>query len=329
MVAFAPSRRPCPPEPKRSTWSYADKPIISDGGGGLRYYHRNQQYSIIALTDGGGTVKERYAYDAYGTPTTLDASLSQLATSSENNRYTYTGREYDEALGLYHYRARMYDPVAGRFCSRDPIGFEGSPWNVYEYVGSRPIVNYDPFGHEISEIFLPSPRGVDINLFPQDDPLHAVARDMPFDGGKIVIGGHGYPNGIIKGSDNEPIYSPELIERVKSLSKFRPGMPILLLVCDAGKNKKMCQNLANGTGSTVWAAEAHCEYHFFTITSMGLLINVDFDYTEFVDEDKNVVWPFPTPPNGNPAMPLRGPVQGKPSKGISNNKYSSNFGLPA
>ncbi|TWT84398.1 tRNA nuclease WapA precursor [Planctomycetes bacterium CA13] len=126
--------------------SYIDEPVIRGGTGGLRYYHRNQQYSIIALTDGGGLIKERYAYDAYGTPTILDSSLSALATSLSSNRYTYTGREWDEALGLYHYRARMYDSASGRFCSRDPIGYEGSKWNLYEYVESRPVSNTDPSG---------------------------------------------------------------------------------------------------------------------------------------------------------------------------------------
>ncbi|QDS94245.1 hypothetical protein FF011L_30240 [Roseimaritima multifibrata] len=35
------------------------------------YYHRNQQYSVTALTDTTGTISERYAYDAYGKLTVL------------------------------------------------------------------------------------------------------------------------------------------------------------------------------------------------------------------------------------------------------------------
>jgi RHS repeat-associated protein len=126
--------------------SYIDEPVMRSGAGGNRYYHRNQQYSIIALTNGSGAIQERYAYDAYGGLTILSSSLSPLATSAEGNRYTYTGREFDEALDLYHYRARMYDSATGRFCSRDPIGFEGSPWNLYEYVSSMPLDNSDPYG---------------------------------------------------------------------------------------------------------------------------------------------------------------------------------------
>jgi uncharacterized protein RhaS with RHS repeats len=40
----------------------------------------------------------------------------------------------------------MYHPNLGRFCSRDPIGYDGSQWNVYEYVGSSPIHVLDPSG---------------------------------------------------------------------------------------------------------------------------------------------------------------------------------------
>jgi len=85
-----------------------------------RHYDSNQQYSITAVSDGGGSVVERYAYSAYGHVTIADGSGSQISNSEISNRYTYTGRERDEGLSLYHYRARMYDAVCGRFVSRDP-----------------------------------------------------------------------------------------------------------------------------------------------------------------------------------------------------------------
>jgi RHS repeat-associated protein len=109
-------------------------------------YQRNQQYSITAVTTSSGSVAERYAYTAYGQPTILDGSGSVLSSSAINNRYTYTGREWDQTLGLYHFRARWMSGLAGRFMGRDPIEFEGSQWNLYEFVSSRVTVAIDPFG---------------------------------------------------------------------------------------------------------------------------------------------------------------------------------------
>ncbi len=126
-------------------------PIMRIGhtGGGEHYYHRNQQYSIIALTDQNGNVKERYSYTAYGGLGIYDNGGTARATSNYDNRYTYTGstgREWDETAELYHYRARVYDPLSGRFCSRDPIGYWGGSWCQYEFVGSRPLKALDPHG---------------------------------------------------------------------------------------------------------------------------------------------------------------------------------------
>jgi len=83
-------------------------------------FNRNQQYSITAVSNGGGSVVERYAYSQV---TIFDDSGSQISDSAISNRYTFTGREWDDGLSLYHYRARMYDAVGGRFVSRDLIGF--------------------------------------------------------------------------------------------------------------------------------------------------------------------------------------------------------------
>ena len=97
------------------------------------------------MTDESGNVTERYAYDAYGAPTIFDAAGVERATSTEKNRFMYTGREWDEDLSLYYFRARMYDPYSGRFCSRDPIGYGGGV-NFYAYVNGRVLRLVDPLG---------------------------------------------------------------------------------------------------------------------------------------------------------------------------------------
>jgi len=91
----------------------------------------NHQYSITAVTTSTGSIAERYAYSAYGQPTILNASGAVISATTLSNRYSFTGREWDATLGLHHFRARWMSPSAGRFLTRDPIGFKGSRWNLY------------------------------------------------------------------------------------------------------------------------------------------------------------------------------------------------------
>ncbi|WP_153558974.1 RHS repeat-associated core domain-containing protein [Roseimaritima sediminicola] len=125
--------------------SYIDEPVMRAGSTSTAklYYHRNQQYSVTALTDTTGSIAERYAYDAYGKLTVTDGSGNSISGSAYGNRYTYTGREWDGELGLYYFRARMYSPESGRFVSRDPIGYEDGQ-NLYE--NSFRLVGVDPTG---------------------------------------------------------------------------------------------------------------------------------------------------------------------------------------
>jgi hypothetical protein len=134
--------------------SYIDEPVVrktAGTGGTLVYFHRNHQYSVTAITTSTGTIAERYAYTAYGQPTILNASGSPLTpqASSLTNRYSYTGREWDATLGLHHFRARWMSPSAGRFITRDPIGFAGGAFSIVEYCHSNPFVYVDPTGEQI------------------------------------------------------------------------------------------------------------------------------------------------------------------------------------
>ena len=55
-------------------------------------------------------------------------------------------------MGLYYYRARWYDPVAGRFVSDDPVGFAAGDANLGRYVGNGPNNSTDPSGLEKVEV---------------------------------------------------------------------------------------------------------------------------------------------------------------------------------
>jgi RHS repeat-associated protein len=69
----------------------------------------------------------------------------------------------DPATGLYYLRARYYDPVAGRFLSKDPVaGLLNDPQtlNPYVYTVNNPVNYVDPSG----EFWLPVFVGAGVNV---------------------------------------------------------------------------------------------------------------------------------------------------------------------
>lgn len=66
-------------------------------------------------------------------------------TSWSGPRFRYTGQAALPEIQSYHYKARVYDPVLGRFLQTDPIGQEDDP-NLYAYVQGDPVNNEDPTG---------------------------------------------------------------------------------------------------------------------------------------------------------------------------------------
>ena len=114
-------------------------------GGDSYYYHKNHLCSVVALTNANGNLVERYEYDPYGHPSFFDANDNALTQSAVGNTILFTGRDYDYETGLYYYRARTMHPGLGRFMQHDPKMYVDG-LNLYNYVGSMPIMYNDPFG---------------------------------------------------------------------------------------------------------------------------------------------------------------------------------------
>ena len=93
---------------------------------------------------------EEYRYNAFGKTYIRDGKSDNWREFKESrigNVRLFTGREYDEEIGLYYYRARYYSADLGRFISRDPIGTADNI-NLYTYVGNSPVGFVDPMGRE-------------------------------------------------------------------------------------------------------------------------------------------------------------------------------------
>jgi RHS repeat-associated protein len=118
-----------------------DEPLVwyeGDDYSERYWFVSNRQGTIVAITNASGAVTNVNAYDDYGAPESALAGTFGL-----------NGALWLSQTGLYHMRARAYDPRIGRFVSPDPIGY-GDGMNMYAYVGNDPINRWDPMGLEMS-----------------------------------------------------------------------------------------------------------------------------------------------------------------------------------
>jgi RHS repeat-associated protein len=124
-----------------------DQPLAMNRQGSTVYYNADALGSITSLNDTTGAIVATYQYDAFGKSTGTTGTLA--------NSFRYTGREWDQEIGLYYYRARYFDSSIGRFLSDDPVGFKGGP-NFYRYVLNNPASLVDPSG-EITQVAVGGP----------------------------------------------------------------------------------------------------------------------------------------------------------------------------
>ena len=85
-----------------------------------------------------GTVTAHFEYDPFGR-TVVNTDTGSLFT------YRFSTKPLDSATGLYYYGYRYYDPVSGRWPSRDPIEETGGI-NLYGFVGNSPLGDIDSLG---------------------------------------------------------------------------------------------------------------------------------------------------------------------------------------
>jgi RHS repeat-associated protein len=117
------------------------------------YVHRDHLGSPELLTRANGTAVVGLSFSAYGERRDTDwdgpIGSTDLATLGNTTREGYTGHAMLDGVGLVHMNGRVYDPVIGRFLSRDPIvdARVSQGANGYAYVWNNPLTFTDPSGY--------------------------------------------------------------------------------------------------------------------------------------------------------------------------------------
>lgn len=125
-----------------TTYYYAGNILLAADNGSIAYYHPDHLGSTTLVTDGAGALLRETRYGPFG-----------AVLSGGNDRYLYTGQEFDSETDLYYYGARFYKPAYYHFTQPDRIiqaVYDPQFLNRYAYVRNNPYKYIDPDGSQAS-----------------------------------------------------------------------------------------------------------------------------------------------------------------------------------
>ena len=122
------------------------------GGSGKKfYYHNDHLGSALAVTDENGNKVVERDFTPFGERINTDV-YDDEPRDIEEDESGFTGKDWDEDVGLYYYNARWYDPAVGRFISEDSVADLANNNHEYVYCANNPIINIDPTGNTLGNV---------------------------------------------------------------------------------------------------------------------------------------------------------------------------------
>ena len=126
-------------------YTYGVQRISMTSGANTSYYMRDGLGSTANLTSSTGATQWTWSYVPFGAIRT-----ETKASGSQPENFMKFSGEYLDPTGLYHLRARQYDPSTGRFLQVDPVDATADLQNpigsTYGYARGRPTAMSDPTG---------------------------------------------------------------------------------------------------------------------------------------------------------------------------------------
>ncbi len=114
----------------------------------VTYLHADRLGSSVYVSDENGAAPTRVVYRPFG------AEVEPVAGTQNAPRLGFTGQRLEEAIDLYDYGARWYDPALGGFLQPDAFAsvFEPQGHNPYGYVRNDLVNLVDPTGNTFEDI---------------------------------------------------------------------------------------------------------------------------------------------------------------------------------
>jgi RHS repeat-associated protein len=117
----------------------ATRPLLLQTPSGWFTCGFDQVKNVTELFDASGNIAASYDYAPFG------ATLSAAGPAAALTPFRFSSEVWDSTLGLVDYTFRPYNPLDGRFVSRDPIGEDGG-LNLYGFVKNNAICKWDSLG---------------------------------------------------------------------------------------------------------------------------------------------------------------------------------------
>lgn len=140
----------------------------------VHYVYQDANWNVIAISNDGGNVQERYAYTAYGEVKFLTDGFGNRSSSNYDWETLYAGYRFQSLTGLYHVRFRAYHPGLGVWMQRDPIGYAAG-LNLYAYNYS--VSTTDSLG--LSPVTFTPPTRPNQIVYPSVAPVYLETKSFP------------------------------------------------------------------------------------------------------------------------------------------------------